>query len=50
VTNPQNGRSVVVVVNDRGPFTRGHSIDLSEAAAFQIGRRSTGSVEIAVLQ
>ena len=49
VTNPENGRSVVVTVNDRGPFTKGLSLDLSEAAAFQIGRRSTGPVEVAVL-
>jgi rare lipoprotein A len=49
VTNPENGRSVIVTVNDRGPFTKGLSLDLSEGAAFQIGRRSTGPVVVAVL-
>src|SRR5258708_5321161 len=33
VTNPQNGRSVTGVINDRGPFTRGGTLDLSRAAA-----------------
>jgi rare lipoprotein A len=28
VTNPQNGKSVTVVINDRGPFTRGFTLDL----------------------
>lgn len=37
VTNKRNGRSVVVVINDRGPFIRGRVIDLSPAAARQIG-------------
>lgn len=33
VTNVRNGRTVVVRVNDRGPFTKGFIIDLSQAAA-----------------
>lgn len=37
VTNPRNGRSVVVRINDRGPFVRGRTIDLSRAAAEEIG-------------
>lgn len=37
VVNPANGKSVVVRINDRGPFTRGRSLDLSKAAAGQIG-------------
>src|SRR4029077_11160841 len=32
VTNPQNGNSVTVVINDRGPFTRGVTLDLSRGA------------------
>jgi len=36
VTNPANGRSVVVRVNDRGPFVRGRIIDLSYTAALQL--------------
>ena len=41
VTNPQNGRSVTVVINDRGPFTRGVTLDLSHGAARAIGMRGT---------
>lgn len=37
VTNPANGRSVLVRVNDRGPFVDGRIIDLSYAAAHRIG-------------
>ena len=33
VTNQRNGESVIVTVNDRGPFVRGRIIDLSAAAA-----------------
>jgi rare lipoprotein A len=37
VTNQRNGRTVVVRINDRGPFTRGRVIDLTPAAAGQLG-------------
>jgi rare lipoprotein A len=37
VTNPANGRSVIVRVNDRGPFVKGRVIDLSYAAARKLG-------------
>jgi rare lipoprotein A len=37
VTNRRNGRSVVVRIIDRGPFVRGRVIDLSPAAAREIG-------------
>jgi rare lipoprotein A len=37
VTNPNNGKSVVVRINDRGPFIRGRVLDLSKAAAQRIG-------------
>ncbi|QAY95143.1 hypothetical protein CWB41_04860 [Methylovirgula ligni] len=49
VTNPRNGRSVVVRINDRGPFVRGRSLDLARGAAFAIGMRGTGPVRIAIL-
>lgn len=51
VTNPRNGRSVVVRINDRGPFVRGRTIDLSRAAAQQLGMISRGHarVELALL-
>jgi rare lipoprotein A (peptidoglycan hydrolase) len=41
VTNPQTGASVTVVINDRGPFTRGVALDLSHGAARAIGMRGT---------
>ena len=37
VTNKSNGHSVVVTINDRGPFLRGRIIDLSPAAARVLG-------------
>jgi rare lipoprotein A len=37
VTNRRNGRSVVVTVNDRGPFVRGRIIDVTPAAARALG-------------
>ncbi|MBX7540858.1 septal ring lytic transglycosylase RlpA family protein [Qipengyuania sphaerica] len=51
VTNPRTGRSVTVRINDRGPFTRGRTIDLSRAAAEEIGliARGHGTVELALL-
>lgn len=37
ITNEDNGKSVVVRVNDRGPFVKGRDLDLSKAAAEKIG-------------
>jgi rare lipoprotein A len=42
VTNARNGHSVVVTVNDRGPYARGRVIDLSRAAAGKLGMLSAG--------
>ncbi len=42
VTNTDTGQSVIVKVNDRGPFVRGRVLDLSKAAARQIGMISDG--------
>ena len=52
VTNLDNGKSVVVRVNDRGPFHEGRVIDLSLAAATKIGivARGTGRVRVEALQ
>lgn len=44
VTNLQNGKSVKVVVNDRGPFGKGLIIDLSSIAAKEIGLYGKGIV------
>ena len=42
ITNPANGRTVIVRVNDRGPIAAGRMIDLSEAAARRIGMTDRG--------
>jgi rare lipoprotein A len=44
VGNPKTGKSVKVRVNDRGPFTKGLTLDLSAGAARAIGMRSTQNV------
>ncbi|MEE9332088.1 MAG: septal ring lytic transglycosylase RlpA family protein [Methylophilaceae bacterium] len=48
VTNVQNGRSVIVRVNDRGPFKHNREIDLSYAAAYQLRliEKGSGLVEV----
>jgi hypothetical protein len=50
VTDPSTGRSVIVRVNDRGPFHKSRILDLSEAAARELGivRRGRAVVEIAL--
>jgi rare lipoprotein A len=44
VSNPRTGKSVTVVINDRGPFVSGVGLDLSLGAAQALGMRSTGAV------
>ena len=48
VTNLSNGRSVIVRINDRGPFARGRIIDLSQAAARDIGMLGPGTARVQV--
>lgn len=48
VTNPANGKSVVVRVNDRGPFHAGRLIDLSFTAAWKLGYVENGSTLVEV--
>lgn len=48
VTNLANGRSVVVRINDRGPFLHGRIIDLSYAAAWKLGYVDQGSARLRV--
>ena len=48
VTNLDNGRNVVVRVNDRGPFHQGRIIDLSYAAAVRLGLDRTGTARVEV--
>jgi rare lipoprotein A len=46
VTNKRNGKSVIVRINDRGPFIRGRVLDLSKAAAGNIDMVSTGTASV----
>jgi rare lipoprotein A len=46
VTNVENGRTVVVRVNDRGPYVDGRVIDLSRAAAREIGALGDGLFDV----
>ena len=48
VTNLRTGKSVVVRINDRGPFVRGRGIDLSRAAAHRIGIDHRGVAKVKV--
>lgn len=48
VTNRNNGRSVVVTINDRGPYIKGRIIDLSRAAAQQVGMTGSGVAPVSV--
>jgi rare lipoprotein A len=48
VTNQRNERSVVVRINDRGPFVGGRVIDLSQAAAGNIGMIRSGVVPVRI--
>jgi rare lipoprotein A len=49
VTNTSNGRSVVVRINDRGPFVKGRIIDLTPGAAQAIGCSGLASVTVDVV-
>ncbi|HZP74875.1 MAG TPA: septal ring lytic transglycosylase RlpA family protein [Pseudolabrys sp.] len=49
VTNRRNGRTVVVRINDRGPFVRGRVIDLSPAAGHALGISGLAPVTLAVV-
>jgi rare lipoprotein A len=48
VTNKSNGESVVVRINDRGPFAKSRLIDLSLGAAREIGMLRTGTARVSV--
>jgi len=49
VTNERTGKSVVVRINDRGPYAHGRVIDLSKAAAEAVGIEGVGQVTLAAL-
>ena len=46
VTNTANGDSVIVRINDRGPFAHGRVIDISHAAAREIGMHRSGTARV----
>ena len=48
VTNLENGRSVNVEINDRGPFAGNRMIDLSRAAAYALGMIDDGVVRVRI--
>jgi len=48
VTNKKNGRSVVVRINDRGPFIRGRIIDMTPAGARALGFNGLTPVDVSV--
>jgi rare lipoprotein A len=49
VTNQRNGRSVVVRIDDRGPYVRGRIIDLTPAAAHELGFSGLARVTVTVI-
>lgn len=49
VVNKRTGQSVIVRINDRGPYAHGRVIDLSRASAQAIGLSGVGSVDVAQL-
>lgn len=46
VTNPRNGKTVIVRINDRGPFVRGRIIDVSKGAARKLGMINSGVAKV----
>lgn len=48
VTNLETGQSVNVTINDRGPYVQGRQLDLSRAAAQQIGLTKTGVTKVKI--
>jgi rare lipoprotein A len=50
VTNLHNNKSVIVLINDRGPFSRGRIIDLSSAAKSVLGMGGTAKVSVEILR
>lgn len=49
VINLENGKSVIVKINDRGPFVKGRIIDLSYAAAKRLGMLKKGTAKVKII-
>jgi rare lipoprotein A len=50
VTNPATGRSVIVRINDRGPFVRGRDLDLAKGAADALGMIVQGTATVKIVR
>lgn len=50
LTNPNNERSIIVRINDRGPYIRGRELDLSKAAATELGIIERGVAKLNIEQ
>lgn len=48
VTNPRNDKSIIVRINDRGPYIKGRDIDLSKGAALALGMVEKGVIKVDV--
>ncbi len=48
ITNPKNNKSIVIRINDRGPYIDGRDLDLSKAAALELGLIKRGVVRLKV--
>lgn len=48
LTNPRNNKSVIVRINDRGPYVRGRQLDLSKGAAISLGMMGRGVAKLKV--
>jgi rare lipoprotein A len=48
VTNPKNGKSVIVRINDRGPYIEGRQLDLSKGAAIELGILEKGVARLKI--
>jgi rare lipoprotein A len=49
VTNPNNGKSILVRINDRGPFTKGRDLDLAMGAAKAIEMKNTSKLIMEIM-
>jgi len=50
LTNPNNEKSIIVRINDRGPYIKGRELDLSKAAAFELGILDRGVAKLDIEQ
>jgi rare lipoprotein A len=46
ITNPENEKSIIVRINDRGPYIKGRELDLSKGAAIELGMEEKGVTKL----